>query len=170
MRYCFLSLSLIFGVLHAAEMRCDKAGLLECSFSAQNGIAGIELYSRINGSEQLLMHTRYPKCARQTRVGFEADLPAYDIRVTECHSASNTGYQKNDYYSVLHFDKSVVVSGGRPVLGWSAPNGGATKDVIEVDCPAHLANCDEFVAVCDKHGGGMSTNPDGTVTCTVYLD
>ncbi len=42
------------------------------------------------------------------------------------------------------------------------------RQAIEISCaPGDSSWCaKEFVAACDKHDGGMSTNPDGSVTCS----
>lgn len=42
------------------------------------------------------------------------------------------------------------------------------RQAIEISCaPGGSTWCaKEFVAACDKHDGGMSTNPDGSVTCS----
>lgn len=42
------------------------------------------------------------------------------------------------------------------------------RQAIEISCaPGGSSWCaKEFVAACDKHDGGMSTNPDGSVTCS----
>ena len=42
------------------------------------------------------------------------------------------------------------------------------RQAIEISCaPGDSPWCaKEFVAACDKHDGGMSTNPDGSVTCS----
>ena len=51
-------------------------------------------------------------------------------------------------------------------------NRGETYDVIEVTCQGddseakHLCST-TFVDSCDDLGGGSSTNPDGSITCTV---
>jgi hypothetical protein len=40
------------------------------------------------------------------------------------------------------------------------------EESITMTCTAsHAASCQ---ATCDKLGGGMSSNPDGTVACTIY--
>lgn len=43
------------------------------------------------------------------------------------------------------------------------------RQAIEISCaPADSQWCaDDFVAACDKAKGGMSTNPDGGVTCSL---
>jgi len=42
------------------------------------------------------------------------------------------------------------------------------RQAIEISCaPGDSSWCaKEFVAACDRHDGGMSTNPDGSVTCS----
>jgi len=42
------------------------------------------------------------------------------------------------------------------------------RQAIEISCaPGDSSWCaKEFVAACDNHDGGMSTNPDGSVTCS----
>jgi hypothetical protein len=42
------------------------------------------------------------------------------------------------------------------------------RQAIEISCaPGDSSWCaKEFVAACDKHDGGMSTNPEGSVTCS----
>ena len=42
------------------------------------------------------------------------------------------------------------------------------RQAIEISCaPGDSHWCTkEFVAACDNHDGGMSTNPDGSVTCS----
>ena len=38
-----------------------------------------------------------------------------------------------------------------------------------LDFTCRESSCMDLVQkTCDKHGGGMSTNPDGSVTCTIY--
>ena len=43
------------------------------------------------------------------------------------------------------------------------------RQAIEISCaPADSQWCaDDFVAACDKAKGGLSTNPDGGVTCSL---
>lgn len=43
------------------------------------------------------------------------------------------------------------------------------RQAIEISCfPASSSWCAEgFVAACDKNGGGMSSDPDGGVTCSL---
>ena len=43
------------------------------------------------------------------------------------------------------------------------------RQAIEISCaPADSQWCaDDFVQACDDHDGGMSTNPDGGVTCSL---
>ena len=42
------------------------------------------------------------------------------------------------------------------------------RQAIEISCaPGDSSWCaKEYVAACDRHDGGMSTNPDGSVTCS----
>lgn len=52
-------------------------------------------------------------------------------------------------------------------MGLAAAHKGRQK--IEISCsPASSGWCaKDFVAACDRHNGGMSTNPDGSVTCSL---
>ena len=42
------------------------------------------------------------------------------------------------------------------------------RQAIEISCAPGDSNwcAKDFVTACDKHDGGMSTNPDGSVTCS----
>jgi len=46
---------------------------------------------------------------------------------------------------------------------------GQRRQAIEISCaPGGSEHCSgDFVTACDNHGGGMSTNPDGSVTCSL---
>jgi hypothetical protein len=52
-------------------------------------------------------------------------------------------------------------------FGFAAKERG--RQAIEISCaPADSDWCaNDFVAACDKNDGGMSTNPDGGVTCSL---
>lgn len=52
-------------------------------------------------------------------------------------------------------------------FGFAARQSGA--QAIEISCsPGTSEHCSgDFVAACDKNDGGMSTNPDGSVTCSL---
>lgn len=54
----------------------------------------------------------------------------------------------------------------KSVFGLSA---GERRQEIEISCsPAGSSWCaKDFVAACDKNGGGMSSDPDGGVTCSL---
>lgn len=54
----------------------------------------------------------------------------------------------------------------KSVFGLSA---GERRQAIEISCsPASSSWCaKDFVAACDKNKGGMSTDPDGGVTCSL---
>ncbi len=53
------------------------------------------------------------------------------------------------------------------VFGLAAAEGG--RQAIEISCsPANSTWCaKDFVAACDRAKGGMSTGPDGGVTCSL---
>lgn len=55
----------------------------------------------------------------------------------------------------------------KPTFGLAARERG--RQAIEISCaPADSQWCaDDFVAACDKAKGGMSTNPEGGVTCSL---
>ena len=55
----------------------------------------------------------------------------------------------------------------RSSFGLAARQPGA--QAIEISCaPGSSEHCTgDFVAACDKNKGGMSTNPDGSVTCSL---
>jgi hypothetical protein len=55
----------------------------------------------------------------------------------------------------------------RRSFGLAARQPGA--QAIEITCaPGSSDHCTgDFVAACDKNDGGMSTNPDGSVTCSL---
>jgi hypothetical protein len=46
---------------------------------------------------------------------------------------------------------------------------GQRTQAIEISCaPGGSSHCTgDFVTACDNHEGGMSTNPDGSVTCSL---
>lgn len=52
-------------------------------------------------------------------------------------------------------------------FGFAARQPGA--QAIEISCsPGDSEHCSgDFVTACDDHDGGMSTNPDGSVTCSL---
>lgn len=55
----------------------------------------------------------------------------------------------------------------KEVFGFAAADGG--RQAIEISCaPADSDWCaKDFVTACDNAKGGMSTNPDGGVTCSL---
>lgn len=55
----------------------------------------------------------------------------------------------------------------RRSFGLAARQRGA--QAIEISCsPGDSEHCSgDFVTACDDHDGGMSTNPDGSVTCSL---
>jgi len=55
----------------------------------------------------------------------------------------------------------------RAVESLSAGPGGGVEDTVLVCTPAGAAYCEGgFVAGCERGNGGLSTNPDGTVSCS----
>ena len=64
----------------------------------------------------------------------------------------------------------ILTSISMTVTSHAAPSGFAARKpspVKSVDYTCISCNIDAFVAHCDKFGGGLSTNPDGTTTCSI---
>ena len=80
-----------------------------------------------------------------------------------CTNSFASGDQRASQLLQVQIHKSI---GGYKQVEGSPPD---QARAVEVSCPGGTpSDCKKFKDKCGEHKGGLSTNPDGSITCTVY--